>query len=316
MNLRNNIIAHCAIKVAILAMGITGFASQALASDACSTVLESTKPRVVASNFQYTEGPAWDARHHFFVLSDIPANTIYSVTLDGKVAIFLKPSNYANGNAFDAAGNLWSARHDRKVAKTTVEGITSVAAEVFEGGKLNSPNDLVVAKDNSVWFTDPPYGIQGYGPEKANEEQPVRGVYRLKNDKLSVMTGELKLPNGLAFSPDGKFLYIGDTIDGTVYRFAVGADGKLSGKTSFAKLEPKEGKDPMVDGLKIDRKGNVWMTGPESLGVFSPKGTLLCRVDMEGKHVSNLAFGGKDGRDLLITFSDQVLALRTRIAGN
>ncbi|MFJ1254880.1 SMP-30/gluconolactonase/LRE family protein [Cupriavidus sp. CuC1] len=298
-----------------LALWALAFQAQAQAADQCNTVLVDAQPRVVASGFQYTEGPAWDPRHNRFVFSDIPANTVFGVTLDGKVAPVLKPSGYANGNAFDAAGNLWSARHDRKIGKTDAGGSTTVALELVDGKKLNSPNDLVVAGDGSVLFTDPPYGIQGYGPQRAAEEQPVRGVYRFKDGHATLLTGELTLPNGLAFSPDERLLYVGDTADGTVYRFKVGSDGQLTGKLAFAKIEPAPGQEPMVDGLKVDRDGNLWMAGPESLGVFSAEGVMLCKVDMPGHHLSNLAFGGKDGRDLLITYSDKVLALRSRVAG-
>jgi gluconolactonase len=304
------------LKLTVVALVAATVAPLVHAVDACNTVLIGMQPNVLASGFQYTEGPAWDRRNGRFVFSDIGANTIYAVSSDGKVVPVLKPSGYANGNAFDAAGNLWSARHDRKLARTDAAGASTVVVEQYEGRRLNSPNDLVIAKDGSVLFTDPPFGIQGYGPEKAEEEQAVRGVYRLKDGKLTLLTGDLKLPNGLALSPDGRSLYVGDTADGTVYRFRMAANGRLSERQAFARIEPAAGKTPMVDGLKVDRDGNVWATGPESIGVFSSQGVLLCRVALEGGHVSNLAFGGKDGRDLLITYSDKLLTLRTRVAGN
>ncbi len=294
----------------------SSLAPKTLAADLCDSLLAETAPRLIATGFQYTEGPTWDAQHQRFVFSDIPANTVYSLKLDGKAEVLLKPSGFANGNAFDSAGNLWSARHDRKVVRTGSDGTAQVEISTYDGKKLNSPNDLVVAKDGAVWFTDPPFGIQGYGPEKADEEQTARGIYRVKDGKVERMSGDLKLPNGLAFSRDQKSLYVGDTSDGTVYRFKLARDGKLTEKTAFAKVEPAAGKTQMVDGIRIDQKGNLWATGPESIGVFNAKGSLLCRIDMPGAHVSNLAFGGKDGKDLLITYSDRIMALRTKVAGN
>ena len=299
----------------LLALCVSFNADSLQAAEGCDSVLVDTTPRLIASGFKYTEGPAWDARNARFVFSDIPSNTIYSITLDGKFSALVNPSGYANGNAFDSAGNLWSARHDRTIGVTNARGLTTSIVTTYNGKKLNSPNDLVIAKDGSVWFTDPPFGIQGYGPAKADEEQAVRGVYRFKDGQISLETGALKLPNGLAFSADGQFLYVADTADGFVYRFNVSTSNQLTNKIAFARIEPAGGKDPVVDGIRIDSKGNLWTTGLESIGVFSPSGSLLCKVDLPGKHVSNLAFGGADGRDLLITFSDTVIALRTRIRG-
>jgi gluconolactonase len=302
-------------KQAAFAVTMLVLFSSASAADQCDSVLLSTQPEVLAKGFQYTEGPTWDKYSNRFVFSDIPANTIFGITTDGQVSTVVKPSGYANGNAIDADGNIWSARHDRKIGKTDRAGKTVVVAEAYAGKRLNSPNDLVVAKDGSVIFTDPPFGIQGYGPEKADEEQTVRGIYRLKDGEVSLLSGELKLPNGLAFSNDGKKLFVGDTADGYVYSFTVTADGKLTNKARFARVEPTEGKAPMVDGVRVDHSGNVWMTGPEGIGVFSPAGAPLCKVDLPGAHVSNLAFGGADGRDVLITYSDKILRLRARAAG-
>jgi gluconolactonase len=163
-----------------------------------------------------------------------------------------------------------------------------------------------------VWFTDPPFGIQGYGPRTAEEEQPVRGIYRFKDGTLALMDGSRKLPNGIAFSSDGHWLYVADTANGTVYRYGVGAGGRLAAPKAFARIPPAPGQEPMVDGIRVDRWGRLWMTGPASLGVFSAAGQPLCRLPIPGGHVSNLAFGGHDGRDILLTVREQVMALRAR----
>jgi len=281
----------------------------------CGDVVDGDRqPRLLASGFLFTEGPAW---HHdgYWVFSDIRADTIYKLDADGRAQPFKRPSGHANGNAFDRAGNLISARHDRLITLTRADGGEEVLAAAYQGRKLNSPNDLVIGPDGAVWFTDPPYGISGNGPARADEEQPVRGVYRLRDGTLQLMSGELTLPNGLAFSPDGRWLYVSDSADGAVYRFAVGADGTLTDKSFFARVRPGAGQRHATDGIKTDAAGRVWASGARAIGVFDPSGELRCRIDLGERRVTNLAFGGPDGRDLLITTGDSVLALRAKVPG-
>ncbi len=140
----------------------------------------------------------------------------------------------------------------------------------------------------------------------------MRGIYRLKGETLELMDGSRKLPNGIAFSPDGRWLYVADTADGTVYRYTVGSGGRLAEPQAFARIKPAQGQEPMVDGIRVDRHGRLWMAGPASVGVFSAAGQLLCKLPVSGGHVSNLAFGGRDGRDILVTVSEQVISLRAR----
>lgn len=292
-----------------LAAALLAVAGPARAQD-CATLLENTTPRLVASGFKFTEGPAWSPQG-FFIFSDIPANVIYRLDPSGAAAPLVTPSGFANGNSFSAAGVHYAARHDRSLAVIS-NGVSAVIASEFQGKKLNSPNDLVVARDGSVWFSDPDFGITGYGPQIAQQEQPVRGVYRWNAGALTLMTGELTEPNGLAFSPDEKILYVADTADGAIYRFDVSASGGLSGKKRFAFLAPRDGQKPSSDGLRVDRRGNVWAVGPASVGVINPAGQEICRVAVQADHVSNLAFGGADGKDILITASDKLYALRLK----
>lgn len=289
-------------SVAVLALATPALAQQ------CPLI--AAAPAVAQSGFKYTEGPAWSSSG-FWVFSDIPANTVYKFDGSAAPVAFRQPSGFANGNAFDSAGNLWSAQHDRKLTKTEPTGRTEVVVASFKGKSINSPNDLVIAADGSVWFSDPSFGISGYGPEKAPEEQPVRGIYRVKNGAVSLMNGELKQPNGLAFSPDGRFLYVADTFDG-IYRFAVSRDGQLIEKIRFAALEPLVGQSPNADGLKVDASGHVWLAGPKALGVFDTTGKQLCRIPIEAEHVANLAFGGQDGKSVLVTASDKIYTFRLR----
>jgi gluconolactonase len=272
--------------------------------------LLATAPQVVGEGFQYTEGPSWSPQG-YWVFSDIPANTVYR--FDGKTpaTVLLRPSGHANGNAFDAQGRLWSARHDRRVSRRTVDGTVDLELADFEGRPLNSPNDLAIARDGAVWFSDPAFGISGYGPVKAPEEQPVRGIYRYKDAQLTLQSGALKDPNGLAFSPDGRLLYAAHTFVGIV-RFTVDSQNRLGPPEPWASLPPRPGQTANADGLKVDRAGRVWLAGPQAVGVFDPDGSLHCRIEIPAPHVANLAFGGKDGQQVLVTASDRLWLLQLR----
>ncbi|MEL7372650.1 MAG: SMP-30/gluconolactonase/LRE family protein, partial [Myxococcota bacterium] len=205
-------------------------------------------------------------------------------------------------------GNVWAARHDRKVSYTSPTGKKVIVAESYNGHKLNSPNDIVIAQDGSVWFTDPPFGIQGYGPSKAEEEQPVRGIYQFENGSVVLRNGALKLPNGIAFSPDASALFVADTADGYVYRFDVN-QGALKNRRKFAIVDPGASKaklEPTVDGLDVDSKGNLFVAGPGGLGVFSKDGTQIGYYPIDASHISNVAVGGPNGDQLLVTASNKV----------
>ncbi|APW40405.1 hypothetical protein RD110_01595 [Rhodoferax koreense] len=267
-------------------------------------------PKVVAEGFQYTEGPSWSPQG-YWVFSDIPANTVYRFDGRAPATVWLRPSGYANGNAFDAQGRVWSARHDRHLSRRGADATVDVDVDRFDGKPLNSPNDLVVAADGAVWFSDPAFGISGYGPAKAPEEQPVRGIYRWKDGQTTLQTGALKDPNGLAFSPDGRLLYAADTFVGIV-RFTVDAQNRLGPPEAWASLPPRPGQTANADGLKVDRAGRVWLAGPQAIGVFEPSGRLRCRIEIPAPHVANLSFGGADGRQALVTASDRLWLLQLR----
>jgi gluconolactonase len=173
----------------------------------------------------------------------------------------------------------------------------------FEGRRLNSPNDVAPGTDGAMWFTDPTFGIAGFGPEKADPEQPVRGIYRVKDGQVSLMNGDLAQPNGLAFAPNGTSLYVADTKTGAVVRFPVEADGSLGKRARFASVEA-------ADGLRVDSKGRVWVAGKGGLHVFEANGKKTCIIPIEAGHVANLAFGGPDGDRVLVTATESVWILR------
>jgi len=279
-------------------------------SDPCGSILEDGKPLLIASGFQLSEGPAWDASKQKFIFSDVLGNVIYELESDGTFKPLISPSGYANGNVIDAEGNIWSARHDRLITKTSREGQMNIIVSKFKGKRLNSPNDLVLASDGSIWFTDPNFGIIGY-PFNEEEEQDVRGVYRFKDEKLSLVSTDFVLPNGLAFSPDEKYLYVAEYSDGWVYRFDVTEEKKLVNKEKFGQVIT-QGRSSNADGLKVDVDGNLWVTGPSKLGVFNKSGKLLCEIPIDSNGLTNLAFGGIDGKSVLLTAFDKLFMLRKK----
>lgn len=281
----------------------------------CSKYIEATDiPKPIAQSFVFTEGPAWHP-DGYFIFSDVPKNTIYKLNADNTTEVFQSPSEYSNGNTFTADGTRYTARHNRSVAVTEKGGKTTTLVATYQDKKLNSPNDIIVAKDGAVWFSDPDFGITGYGPEKATPEQPVQGVYRYKDATLSLMISNLGKPNGLAFTPDGKSLIVSDSATYKLYRYSFQKSGELDTGKIFGEIPAAEGAHPIADGLKIDNQGNVWAAGSKSLGIFTPKGKLACRLPIEADHVANLAFGGADHKDVLITANDKIFKIRSKIAG-
>ena len=283
--------------------------------ESCNQYLEGTElPKPIAEGFVFTEGPAWHPGG-YFIFSDVLKNTIYKLNTDNTTAVFQSPSEFSNGNTFTADGTRYTARHNRTVAITPKNGAAETLVALYNDKKFNSPNDIIVAKDGAIWFSDPDFGITGYGPERAKPEQPIRGVYRYKEGKLTLMISNLGEPNGLAFTPDGSSLIVSDSATFKLYRYEVLADGTLDKGRIFGEIPAAEGAHPIADGLKIDNDGNVWAAGSKSLGIFTHKGDLACRLPIEADHVANLAFGGADHKDVLITANDKIFKLRSKIAG-
>jgi sugar lactone lactonase YvrE len=242
----------------------------------------------VAGDFQFTEGPLWHPKG-FLLFSDIPANTLYQWTANKKPEIFRLPSGNANGNTLDREGRLLSAEHgNRRVSRTEKDGTVVTLASQFEGKRLNSPNDLVVKSDGSIYFTDPPYGIKS-----EQEELGFYGVYRLAPDgKLTLLVKDFVRPNGIAFSPDEKKLYVNDSEKGHIRVFDVKSDGTLENGQLFAELKDPS-KKGVPDGMKVDQEGNVYSTGPGGIWVFSPSGNLLGILEVP-EVAANLAWGWGD----------------------
>jgi gluconolactonase len=264
----------------------------------------------IATGFQFTEGPIWFSEAEYLLFSDIPANKIFQVTEDDRVTIFRQPSGNSNGLTRDLQGRLIACEHsNRRVTRTEKDGSITVLADEFQGKKLNSPNDVVVKSDGSIYFTDPPYGI---APEE--QEQPVQGVYRLSPDgkELSLVVEDFQKPNGLAFSPDEKQLYIDDSECRHIRVFNILADGMLSGDRLFHDLNVSE--PGLPDGMKVDVAGHIYCTGATGVWVFDPQGSHLGTI-LTPELPTNCAWGDKDLKTLYITTGTSIYKIRVSIPG-
>lgn len=279
-----------------------------------------TKPERVATGFTFTEGPQW--RHNRLWFVDGPANKLRAVAADGQVTELLtSASGFANflgpnGNAPDQDGSVVMCEQDgRRVVRLTgpddkLQVITLF--EAYNGKRLNSPNDIIFARDGSFYFTDPPYGLKGMDKDPA-KELPFNGVFHYKDGKLSVIIRDLTLPNGINLSPDEKTLYVSNTgPHQMVMKYPVLPDGSVGPGSIFIDYpHPEPGGVP--DGLKLDSLGNLWSTGPGGIRIITPAGKVLGQIKLP-EVAANVAWGD-DGRTLYITATHSVYRVQTKIMG-
>jgi len=254
---------------------------------------------------RWAEGPVWFGDGNFLVWSDIPNNRMLRWVPDAGVSVFRADSNFANGNTRDRQGRLVSAEHGgRRVTRTEADGAITVIADSYQGKRLNSPNDVVVQSDGSIWFTDPTYGIMSdYEGHKAEPEQDGCHVYRVDpSGQIAVVADDFVKPNGLAFSPDERQLYIADSgfshdPDGPhhIRRFDVGTDGTLTDTGVFVEVSPG-----VPDGFRFDCDGNLWSSAQDGVHCYAPDGTLLGKIKLP-QMAANLCFGGPKRNRLFIT---------------
>lgn len=269
---------------------------------------ENTKIEKLFTGLKFTEGPVWNPSS-FLLFSDIPADTLYKWTTKDKPTIFREKAGNPNGNTLDNEGRLITAQHNRKLTRTEKDGKITVLAERYQNKRLNSPNDVVVKSDGSIYFTDPPYGIK-----KEEEELGFYGIYRWEeNGNLTLLNQEMIRPNGIAFSPDEKNLYVSDSEKLHILVFDVKPDGTLSKGTVFAELPGSTDKG-VPDGMKVDIKGNIYCTGSGGVWIFSPTGELLDKINVPEK-ATNVAWGNKDYKTLYITAGNSVYRIPLNIAG-
>jgi gluconolactonase len=278
----------------------------------------------LAEGFTWSEGPLWTP-DGALIFSDVPNNVVHRWKDGEGLSDFLRPSGYtaaaprkgnigANGLTYDGAGSLILAEHgDRRIARLGADKSQSTVVDKFEGKRFNSPNDVVVRSNGDIYFTDPSYGLEG-GYEK-EQEIPFAGVYHLTKDgKLELLYKELKRPNGIAFSPDEKTLYVSnsDPERAIWMAFDVTASGGVANPRVFfdATAFFKQGKEGNADGLKVDEHGNLFATGPGGVLVFSPAGKHLGTI-MPGDKTANVAWGD-DGSTLYLTSHDKLCRIRLK----
>ncbi len=273
-------------------------------------LFESAALERVATGFEFTEGPVWIAEERCLLFSDIPANRIVKVSCDGAVATFRDPSGNSNGLTLDQNRRLIACEHGtRRVTRTERDGTMTVLADRYDGKKLNSPNDVVVRSDGTIFFTDPPYGIK---PEE--KELSFCGVYCLspENGQISLIATDFECPNGLAFSPDETRLYVDDSRRRHIRVFDVDQRGELSNGSLFHDMNVREPGAP--DGMKVDTEGNIYCTGALGVWVYNFDGKHLGTI-LTPEKPSNCAWGDDDSRSLYITAVSSVYRIRTRIPG-
>jgi gluconolactonase len=272
---------------------------------------------------RWAEGPAWFAAGRYLVWSDIPNDRVLRWDdTDGSVSVFRQPASNSNGHTVDLEGRLVSCEHrTRCISRTEHDGSRRVLAAQFEGKAFNSPNDVVVKSDGSVWFTDPSYGIDSdYEGDAAPNEQGAQRVYRIDaaSGAVSAVASDFVQPNGIAFSPDESLLYIVDTgathaADGPhhVRRFRVQANGSLAGGEVFATCPVG-----LYDGLRVDVHGNLWLSAGDGVHCHASDGTLLGKVHIP-ETVANVCFGGAKRNRLFICATTSLYAvyLNTRGSG-
>ena len=264
----------------------------------------------LATGFEFTEGPVWCHDQDCLLFSDIPQNRILKLESDGRVTTFRQPSGNSNGLTYDREGRLIACEHgNRRVSRTERDGTITVLAERYHENRLNSPNDVVIRSDGCIYFTDPSYGIKS-----EQQEQPIQGVYRLAPDirELSLVAGDFERPNGLAFSPDEKKLYINDSARRHIRVFDVSSDGFLSNGRLFFEMNVATPGAP--DGMKVDVCGRVYCTGPRGVWVFDQMGIHLGTVVTPEKP-ANCAWGGTDWRNLYITARTSVYRIEASTPG-
>ncbi len=267
------------------------------------------EPELISDGYRFTEGPYWHP-DGFLLFSDIPANRVYKWHPEEGSEVFLEPSGNSNGISADKNGNLLLAQHAGRVSRVTEELQTEVLADSYNGKRLNSPNDLTVHSNGTIYFTDPPFGV-------SDEERELEfsGVYKLTpGGEPDLVYDEFTHPNGIVLSPDETKLYVNDSRTGDIIVFSVNENGELSGPENFVNIGAMGDKGG-ADGMKVDSNGYLYTTGPNGLIVFDPDGNRIKTIEFE-EQITNLAWGGPENTHLFLTASSNVYRFNTEIRGH
>ena len=292
----------------------------------------------LADDFGFLEGPVWihKGNDQYLLFSDIPANEIKKWTPDGKVSVFLEKSGFtgtdasdvgmlnnngkttvtligSNAITIDKEGRIVFCTHgDHAVVRLEKDGKRTVLASAYDGKRLNSPNDLVIAPDGSIYFTDPPAGLRK-GDDDPKKELPFNGVYRIADGKVQLLAKDFARPNGIAFSPDHKYLYINDTAKKVIRRYVLQPDGGILGGETITDMTG-DVRPGAPDGMKVDQQGNIYCTGPGGFWIMSPEGKHLATVQPP-ELPANMAWGDPDGKTLYLTARTGLYRIRLSIPG-
>jgi len=281
----------------------------------------------LAAGFQFTEGPVWDREDGYLLFSDPNNNLIYRWSPDGEVSVYRSHSGYtgfnvgeygqpgSNGLTLDREGRLTINEHgNRRVTRLEKNGVLTVLADRYQGKRLNSPNDLVYRSDGVLYFTDPPFGLPKFFGDP-RKELPFSGVFCLINGELKLVSTDLDGPNGLAFSPDEKFLYVDnwDIKRKIIMRYEVRPDGTLTNGKVFFDATAEPGEDAW-DGMKVDQQGNLYLSGPGGLWIISAEGKHLGTI-VGPEHPHNMAWGDEDAKTLYLCAKTGLYRIRFNIAG-
>ena len=279
----------------------------------------------IADGFSFTEGPVWH-KDGYLLFSDIPNNKIMKYEPEKGISVFMENSGFvgsdieaegpgSNGLTFDKLGNLFICQHGaRQVVKFDRAGNCTPIARQYGGKRLNSPNDVVVMKNGTIFFTDPPWGLPQNADDPA-KELDFQGVYRLRNGNLELIDKELNLPNGITLSPDERYLYVAETNNGhsLYYRYELDEEVNIMEKSLFfdaSEMQETGG----ADGIKVDKKGNCYFTGPGGVLVINSKGDHLGTIKPP-QQPANIGWGGKDGKTLFMTCRTGLYAIELKIPG-
>ncbi len=291
-----------------------------LDSDTRKFINGNAKLELLYDNCRWAEGPVWFGDGNFLLWSDIPNDRILRWIPGLGVSEYRKPAGNTNGHTRDREGRLISCSHgNRHVERTEHNGTITVLADSYDGKRLNSPNDVVVKSDGTIWFTDPAYGIEtDYEGHKSLQEQAGCYVYCLdpKTGKLKVVVDDFDRPNGLAFSPDESILYVADSAFSHgadrphhIRSFKVGAGNKLTGGKVFVEVNPG-----LPDGFRLDVDGNIWTSAGDGVHVYSKGADLLAKIKMP-KACANVTWGGTKNNWLFIACTDSMFLLHTMTNG-